>query len=74
MVFHCPVTIKLAITEFTTTCEMQPFIVNALALLTKQFLNLVRGITRPRNIYRVMAGMQTNQMKATPAICYVPAI
>ena len=40
------------------------FIVNALVLLTKKFFNLVRGITRSRNIYRVMARMQTNQMKA----------
>ena len=39
----------------------------------KGFFNLVRGITRSRNIYRAMARMQTNQMKATPAICYVRA-
>ena len=40
----------------------------------KKVFNLVRGIKfRSRNIYRAMARMQTNQMKATEAICYVHA-
>jgi len=39
----------------------------------KKVFNLVRGIKfRSRNIYRAMARIQTNQMKATEAICYVP--
>ena len=54
-------------------CNIRSFIVNALVLLTKKFLTLFAVLPAHANlIYRVMARMQPNQMKATQAISYVP--
>jgi len=50
-------------------CNILSFIVNALVLLTRKvFLIFVCSM------YCKMARMQTNVMKATLAVCYVPAI